>query len=295
MAGHCSLDTRFSAEPNGAQAIELEVLGRTLVKGAEVTALSARLFADGTVGFPIDAGGVVYLHQPPRAPASSAAQLAHAVWADLDKPRLAGLTVQFPAARTTSVPEYPWVRRMVSSCGLYFVKDHLCQGEAHVDHNGFFASETQVVQIAYRSLPRGLQKIVIDGPFLAFFADSQGVHAAAWFGHDSFEAVRPRTDWWLMTCDLPHLNWARLSVDADGAVDVLACDGSHQFASVAAAEEWLREDEYSSLGDIVEDCEDEYPGVPLRTLRPPAAIAPDELRPLMRQEWDPVFECWRPT
>jgi len=28
--------------------------------------------------------------------------------------------------------------------------------------------------------------VTIDGPFLAFFADDSGVHAAAWFDRDSF-------------------------------------------------------------------------------------------------------------
>lgn len=297
VVGHCSLDVRFPAEPNGAEAIELEVLGGETVKGAEVTARSAHLFRDGTVAFPIDTGGVVYLHQPTEEPNSSAAQLAYDVWSKLGKPRSAGLTVQFPAARTTNVPEYPWVTRLVSTCDLYFVKKHLCQGEAHVDHNGFFASETQVVQVAWRSVPPKLQKVVINGPFLVFFADSDGVHAAAWFGQDSFAATRPRTEWWLMDCDLPNLRWARLTVHEDGTVELLTCDGSQAFASVEAAEDELRQDEYDRLSDIVEDYEyyeGEHPGVPLRALRPPTATAPDELRLLMYQEWDPELGRWRP-
>jgi hypothetical protein len=31
-----------------------------------------------------------------------------------------------------------------------------------------------------------LKPIAIDGPFVAFFADSSGIHAASWFDRDSF-------------------------------------------------------------------------------------------------------------
>jgi hypothetical protein len=40
--------------------------------------------------------------------------------------------------------------------------------------------------VEYRITSKKLAEIVIDKPFLVFFADKRGVHAAAWFSWDSF-------------------------------------------------------------------------------------------------------------
>ena len=66
------------------------------------------------------------------------------------------------------------------------MKNYVSGGWAFVDHNGFFAQETQVVQIAYFSIVKKQLEIVIDRPFLVFFADTHGIHTAAWFSWDSF-------------------------------------------------------------------------------------------------------------
>lgn len=96
-----------------------------------------------------------------------------------------------------------------------------------------------------------------------------------------------------MTCGLPDLNWARLSEYDDGTANVLTCGGIERHDSVDAAVEMLREDEYALLEDVIEDYEDEYPGVPLAALRPPTASTPGELKPFMRQMWDADLSRWR--
>src|SRR5262249_54224257 len=97
-----------------------------------------------------------------------------------------GIRLGFPEARTGSLPDYGWVWGLKSECELYDVTNFVNSGEALVDHNGFFARETQVVQVRYSFAPRQYSDVVIDGPFLVFFADDTGVHAAAWFTRDAF-------------------------------------------------------------------------------------------------------------
>ena len=77
-----------------------------------------------------------------------------------------------------------------------------------------------------------------------------------------------RQEWWLMTCGLPDLYWARLSEYDNGTVNVLTCSGLEGHDSVEAALESLREDEYALLQDIIEDYQDEYPGETSSCQRP---------------------------
>lgn len=64
-------------------------------------------------------------------------------------------------------------------------------------------------------------------------------------------ATTIETDWWLMTCSFPDLNWARRRVFDNGRADVFDCDGStHDFASAEEAQSWLREDEFDALASM---------------------------------------------
>jgi hypothetical protein len=68
--------------------------------------------------------------------------------------------------------------------------------------------------------------------------------------------MHPRavSEWWLDWSALPdRLLWAYLTVLADGAAEVLDCDGvKHSFPHERAARSWLAEDEYSPLQDLIE-------------------------------------------
>ncbi len=58
-------------------------------------------------------------------------------------------------------------------------------------------------------------------------------------------------EWWLDEAALPDLIWARLRLAQDGWT-VRCADGTlNIFESHAAAIEWLREDEYARLTDLV--------------------------------------------
>ena len=187
VVGNCSLDLRFAADPNGAAFVPIDLRNGQRVAGARVVCSSARVHSSGLVELPAsERDAKVYFYSPPRDSAVSAAELARDVFRNRGRVASIGVTLQFPAARTSRLPEYGWVTALRSTCGLYFIRDFLSGGEALVDHNGFFARETQVVQVAYRSVPMQPPKVVIDGPFLVFFADENGVHAAAWFSWDSF-------------------------------------------------------------------------------------------------------------
>jgi hypothetical protein len=60
--------------------------------------------------------------------------------------------------------------------------------------------------------------------------------------------------WWLMTCDFPDLNWARLRGYHDHSADVFDCDGrTIRFPSIEAARHHLNEDEYTALEDLESD------------------------------------------
>jgi hypothetical protein len=90
-----------------------------------------------------------------------------------------------------------------------------------------------------------------------------------------------KVQWWLMWCDFPNLNWARLRVYADGSTDVFDMDGrTSKFPNEEAAREFLAEDEFTELSLLDEEDERKL-GVPLASLAPPIGISDEELFPNM--------------
>ncbi|MEQ1831010.1 MAG: hypothetical protein ABL921_34000 [Pirellula sp.] len=65
-----------------------------------------------------------------------------------------------------------------------------------------------------------------------------------------------QTQWWLMSCSFPSLNWARLRVYSDTHADIFDMDGHLlTFPTLEQAREHLLEDEYVSLDNLdLEDC-----------------------------------------
>lgn len=77
--------------------------------------------------------------------------------------------------------------------------------------------------------------------------------------------------WWLMTCDLPDLNWARMRVYSNGSAEVLDCDGQTlAFLSEQEASLTLREDEFCRLDEFDSEDEQEF-GITFSNLTPPVA------------------------
>jgi len=90
-----------------------------------------------------------------------------------------------------------------------------------------------------------------------------------------------QTQWWLMYCSFPCLNWARLRVYSDGHADVLDMDGHLlTFPEHEDAKNHLLEDEYITIENL--DSED-YAARKLsgEQLTPPSAESDDELLPQM--------------
>jgi hypothetical protein len=86
-----------------------------------------------------------------------------------------------------------------------------------------------------------------------------------------------RVQWWLMWCDFPNLNWARLRVFADGSADVFDMDGRiFNFANEEEASHFLAEDEYSELSTLDEVDEREL-GMPLSSITPPDGTTDEEM------------------
>jgi hypothetical protein len=186
IIGHCSLDLHFQTDPNGADPIDHRLKDGAAVRGAKVTSKQAKRYANGLVALPVASNESVYFFPPEKYNDWQAAGLATSVYAERGKVEQTGITLIFPQARTKQLPDYGWVMQLRSECGLYYVRNFVNSGEALVDENGFFARETQVVQMRYPCLNEDRCQIIIDGPFVVFFADSDGVHAAAWFDKDSF-------------------------------------------------------------------------------------------------------------
>lgn len=64
------------------------------------------------------------------------------------------------------------------------------------------------------------------------------------------------TTWCLDYSAVRSLFWARLTVLADGAAEVLDLDGrTHRFADEASARDWLGEDEYTPWTTLLADGE----------------------------------------
>jgi hypothetical protein len=193
VVGNCSLNLQFEADPNGAVSINIRLRNGAVAEGARVTAKFARVYSNGIVELPTTtASERVYFYAPAEAPELAPADLAFKVFAERGLAESNGVQLYFPIGRTSRVPENAWVASLQSKCGLYYVGNHLCCGEAIVNHNGFFAQDTQVVQIQYRCGVSNRRVVCIDGPFLVFFATDSGVHAAAWFDWDSM-SVLPET------------------------------------------------------------------------------------------------------
>jgi hypothetical protein len=87
-----------------------------------------------------------------------------------------------------------------------------------------------------------------------------------------------KDSWWLMYCDLPNLNWARLRVFPAGSAEVLDSDGkTHEFATEKAAINWLHEDEFTAFAKLNAEDEIEY-GIKLSEISPPKAESDEELK-----------------
>jgi len=193
IVGHSSLDLRFDIDPNGAKSVPHTLRDGTAVQGASVTARGSLRYSSGLISIPTTDARTLYLYQPDDLPQSNAAEVASSIFEmPRGKPAQKGFSVTFPRARTQNLLDHDWVNHLESDDGQYEVRNFVSSGEAILDENGFFARETQIVQVQYFSMVIGVQRVTIDGPFLAFFADDSGVHAAAWFDRDSFTRLRSR-------------------------------------------------------------------------------------------------------
>ena len=104
-------------------------------------------------------------------------------------------------------------------------------------------------------------------------------------GCEGFQATTDH--WYLMECDWPALNWARLRVFADGHAEVLDIDGRIlTFADAITAHLDLREDEYVRFADLTAEDEPEL-GRPLASIRLPHALDDATLVAMMRQAREP--------
>ena len=90
-----------------------------------------------------------------------------------------------------------------------------------------------------------------------------------------------KVQWWLMWCDFPNLNWARLKVYDDGSADVFDMDGrTSRFPNEQEAIWFLAEDEFSALNSLDED-DERMLGVPLSSITPPIGNTDADLLPQM--------------
>jgi hypothetical protein len=79
-----------------------------------------------------------------------------------------------------------------------------------------------------------------------------------------------RSEWWLMTCSFPSLNWARMRVYEDGSADVFDLDGRLlKFTTVEEAQAELWDDEYRELSQLDADDERDL-GIPLSEIETPS-------------------------
>ena len=95
------------------------------------------------------------------------------------------------------------------------------------------------------------------------------------------EAQIVQTQWWLMDCSFPSLNWARLRVYAKGNADVLDMDGRLLvFDTQEDARKHLLEDEYISMEYMTDDYYTKI-GMRREQLIPPYSRSDTELVPIM--------------
>jgi hypothetical protein len=160
--------------------------------------------------------------------------------------------------------------------------------EHHEDPTHFFLDDLDVEK---RKLFRVLVVRYVEAGFSGFGMDSMIVggdkafiklarkYPAGFTGFSKWgwqrvnEAPSPLSEeWWLDSSGLPDLLWARLTVYSDGSAEVLDLDGTyHDFASREEAVDWLSEDEYSRMDDLIED------GLLPDTTTPPSAPSEAEL------------------
>src|SRR5205085_1514710 len=90
-----------------------------------------------------------------------------------------------------------------------------------------------------------------------------------------------KVQWWLMYCDRPNLNWARLQVYDDGSADVFDMDGrTTNFPTEKEARLFLKDDEFTELNMLDEEDEGKL-GLNLALLKPPMGHSDKEMLPNM--------------
>ena len=191
VLGITALHLRFEVSGEAMQVPVRLANGRT-VEGASLECDRARLYTSGTVALPTEGAEWVYFSQLPAPRYAGAAAAASKVFEHIGDVAERGARLTFPVAETSRVPDYSWVFGLRSRCGLYAVRNVLSVGKARVDMAGFLANEVKVLQVAWYGGGLTPREVVIDGPFLVFFANEAGVHAAAWFNGDSFSDWKSR-------------------------------------------------------------------------------------------------------
>jgi hypothetical protein len=186
IVGHCLLEVHFCCDPNGAYEESLNLADGTEVIGATVIGEEIKCYSNGLILVPTEPSGFVYFYQPETHLNSSAAEMAAIMLEQADEVVYQGIHLKFPYAQTRNLPAYKWIEKLKSEDGQYRVANFVHQGESFVDHNGFFAQETDIVQMEFLCEMEARKKVRIDGPFLVFFADQTGLQAATWFDYDSF-------------------------------------------------------------------------------------------------------------
>ena len=186
VVGHCSLEAPFDCDPNGAYEVPHRLADGMRVAGATVIGAEICLYSSGLLRVPTETAGSVYFYQPAEPVKVQAARLAATSLERAGEIVRRGINLTFPRARTSQLLDYEWIKDLETEDELYRVANFIQSGESFVDHNGFFARETNILQMQFLCEVEERKGIAIDGPFLVFFADHSGVHAASWFDRDSF-------------------------------------------------------------------------------------------------------------
>lgn len=188
VVGHGRLDLPFSVISPDRRSCHHTLRDGSFVQGARIVSKQNLLYSNGLIRIPADGNRGVYLYQPADPSMANAIVMAAAMFKSRGEVSTQGLAVSFPQARTERLPDYQWVTQLRSKDDKFRVESFIGTGEAILNEKGFFTRETQVIEMLILCMTGGLPSASIDGPFFAFFADDTGVHAAAWFAHDSFTA-----------------------------------------------------------------------------------------------------------
>jgi len=186
VVGHGRLELPFRVITPDRRSIRHTLRDGSFIQGAQIASKSNLLYSNGLIRIPADGNRGVYLYQPIDSSGVDAIELAASMFKNRGEVSTQGLTVSFPQARTERLPDYQWVTQLRSKDDKFRVESLVSTGEAILNEKGFFMRETQVIEVLVFCMTGGLPRASIDGPFVAFFADDVGVHAAAWFDHDSF-------------------------------------------------------------------------------------------------------------